>query len=148
MSSIKTDGIIQVGIVVKDIEKSAKMYSDCFGLEMPNIRLAFPNIEFKGTKPTVTARLCSFRIGNITIELIQPGEEMTSWREFMDKHGEGVHHIGFMVEDIQAAYKACEENGLSLRQFGGADWGSYSIMEGNNIGVFFNVKTNEPYKGD
>lgn len=148
MGHLKTEGIIQVGIVVRDIEKTAALYADLFGVEKPNIRRAFPNIVYRGEKPDVTARLCSFKLGAVTLELIEPGQEGTSWKEYLDEHGEGVHHLGLMVDDLQEAYATLAEYGIERRQYGGADWGSYTIMDSKDLGVLLNVKCNDPVKGD
>lgn len=148
MEHLKTEGIIQVGIVVRDIEKTAALYAELFGLEKPSIRRAFPNIVYRGQKPNVTARLCSFRLGAITLELIQPGEEETSWKEYLDQHGEGVHHLGLMVDNLPEAYQTLAKYGIERRQYGGADWGSYSIMDSQALKVLLNVKCNDPIKGD
>ncbi len=148
MAALETNQIMQIGIVVRDIEKTARKYAEIFGMEMPNIRPAFPNIVYRGTKPQVTARLCSFTMGNISLELIQPGEEDTSWKEYLDEHGEGVHHIGLMVEDLDKAYGVFAEHGIERRQYGGAGWGSYTIMDSKELGVLFNVKCARPVEGD
>lgn len=148
MESLENNKIIQVGIVVRDIEKTAQKYANIFGVEMPKIRLAFPNIVYRGTKPIVTARLCSFLMGNVTLELIQPGEEETSWKEHLDTHGEGVHHIGIMVEDLDKAYQVFADNGIERRQYGGADWGSYTIMDSTDLGVLMNIKCKKPIEGE
>lgn len=148
MSALETKEIIQIGIVVRDVEKAAKKYAELFGIEMPNIRPAFPNIVYRGTKPTVTGKICSFPMGNMTLELVEPGEGDSSWKEYLDEHGEGVHHIGLMVNDLEKAYEVFAENGIERRQYGGSTWGSYTIMDSKDMGVLFNVKCNKPVEGD
>ena len=148
MAALENNRIIQIGIVVRDIEKTARMYAEMFGMEMPQIRQAFPNIVYRNTKPKVTARLCSFPMGEISLELIQPGEEDTSWKEYLDEHGEGVHHIGLMVDDLEKAYQVFYDKGIERRQYGGAGWGSYTIMDSKELGVLFNVKCAKPVEGD
>ncbi|HIT68903.1 MAG TPA: lactoylglutathione lyase, partial [Candidatus Aphodomonas merdavium] len=60
MKPLDSNSIIQVGIVVKDVEKAAKLYSELFGIEMPVIRPAFPEITYRGQKVHTHSKLCSF----------------------------------------------------------------------------------------
>lgn len=145
MTHLDTNNIIQVGIVVRDIEKTAKLYSKIFGVEMPNIRNAYPNITYRGQKITTHSKLCSFSMGNVTLELVQPDEGPSSWREFLDSHGEGVHHIGVVVNDLQGAFDTLAEHGIDKRQYGGAQWGSYTIVNSDALGVLFNIKNPKPF---
>lgn len=145
MKPVDSNNIIQIGIVVKDIEKTAKLYSEIFGVEMPNIRPAFPNITYRGEKITTHSRLCSFPMGNVTLELVEPDEGPSSWREFLETHGEGVHHIGVIVKDLKGAFETLAEHGIDKRQYGGAQWGSYTIVNSDELGVLFNIKNPEPF---
>ena len=112
---------------------------------MPNIRNAYANITYRGKKVVTHARLCAFAMGGVTLELIQPDETETSWKEFLDAHGEGVHHVAVVVEDLEGAYAAMAEQGIGLRQFGGAQWGSYSFMDSEaQLGVNISLKCNKP----
>lgn len=146
MKPLDSNEIMQIGIVVRDIEKAAKEYSELFGVEMPNIRNAFPTITYRGQKITTHSRLCAIPMGHVMLELVQPDEGPSSWREFLDTHGEGVHHIGFVVKDLDGAFKTLEEHGIAKRQYGGAQWGSYCFMDSEKLGVLFNVKCDKPYE--
>lgn len=52
--------------------------------------------------------------GGVPIELIQPTSEDSTVARFIEKRGEGLHHIAYRVADIDAALKHCEEQGLEL----------------------------------
>ncbi|MDL2318136.1 VOC family protein [Eubacteriales bacterium OttesenSCG-928-A19] len=145
MATIDSNAIIQVAIVVRDIEKAAAAYASLFGLEMPEIRNAFPSITYRGERVKTKALLCAFPMGGVVLELVQPDAVETSWKEYLDAHGEGVHHIGVMVEDLDGAKAAMAEHGAGTRQFGGAGWGSYSVMDTEALlGVNFSLKCNTP----
>ena len=144
MKPLETREIMQIGIVVKDIEKSAVAYAKLFGMDMPNIRGAFPTITYRGQKITTHSRLCSFPMGAISLELIQPDDGPSSWREYLEEHGEGVHHVGLMVSDLDEAYASLSDMGIEKRQFGGAAWGSYTIMDSVDLGVLLNIKCAKP----
>ena len=59
----------------------------------------------------------------LQLELIQPNEEPSTWREFLDEHGEGVHHL-------QQAVDNCKEFGMTLEQKGeyGSGDGRYAYL--------------------
>lgn len=146
MKQMDSKNIIQIGIVVRNIESVAQLYSEIFSIEMPQIRQAFPNITYRGRKITTHSKLCSFNMGNVTVELIQPDQGPSSWREFLDEHGEGVHHIGVVVSDLQGAFDTLADHGINKRQYGGAQWGSYTIVNSDALGVLFNIKSSQPFE--
>jgi methylmalonyl-CoA/ethylmalonyl-CoA epimerase len=145
---IDANTICQIAIVVKDIEKTARNYAEIFGLPMPEIFLVPPpeetHIQYRG-KPTATrAKLCVFRMGSIVLELTEPDDEPSSWREFLDNKGEGVHHIGFVVEDRDAALNFLEQKGVTVRHTGVYPGGSYAFTDSEEqLGVILNLKYNE-----
>ena len=147
MKPLDSNSIIQVGIVVKDVEKAAKLYSELFGIEMPVIRPAFPEITYRGQKVHTHSKLCSFQMGNVALELIEPDEGPSSWREFLQAHGEGVHHLGVIVNDLEGALQTLKEHDIDKRQYGGAQWGSYTIVDSGALGVLLNVKCKKPFYG-
>lgn len=145
MKPMDSNSIIQVGIVVRDIEATAKRYCAVFGLPMPNIRNAMPNVNYRGTDITTGSRLCSFEMGNITLELVQPDDGPSSWREFLDAKGEGVHHIGLWVKDQESAFETLKANGVEKRQMGvGATSGYCMVDSAELLGVLLNVKWQIP----
>jgi methylmalonyl-CoA/ethylmalonyl-CoA epimerase len=148
MSTINPKGICQVALVVRDIEKTAKQFCEVFGLPMPKIFSTPPAEEahtrFQG-KPTKTrAKLAVFQMGPVVLELTQPDGEPSSWKDFLDKHGEGVHHIGFMVDDLNGTLKSLEKMGIPERHSGDYTGGRYVFVESQEkLGVILNVKHDE-----
>lgn len=144
MGSLSSNAIIQIGIVVKDIERTAQYYCKIFGLEMPNIRNCAPNVEYKGQSVTPKARLCSLKMGTVSLELVQPDETDTSWKQFMQEHGQGVHHLGIIVDDREQTMDVLAENGIFPRQFGQMKSGNYTFVESEEqLGVLLNIKYSE-----
>ena len=93
-----------IGIAVKDIEKSLEVYQDLLGLELEGQH----NVE---EQKVLTA---FFPVGETHIELIQPTEGNVGMTKFLDKRGEGVHHICFEVDDLKKALKELKERGARL----------------------------------
>jgi len=56
--------------------------------------------QYEG-KATARAKLAIFRLENITFELFEPVGKPNTWQEFLEKHGEGVHHPAFSVERME-----------------------------------------------
>lgn len=93
-----------IGIAVKDIEKSLEVYQDLLGLEL----------EGQHEVPEQKVLTAFFPVGETHLELIQPTKGNVGVSKFIDKRGEGVHHICFEVEDIEAALKGLKERGARL----------------------------------
>ena len=56
--------------------------------------------------------------GDLQMELIQPNEEPSIWREHLEQFGEGIHHISFNVKGMQKTISVCEDWGMKLLQRG------------------------------
>ena len=129
--------MVQVGIIVKDIAKSARQWAAFLGNEeIPEIILAARSelnpTTYNGSLTDASARLCFFQLENITVELIEPVGGPSTWQEFLDTKGEGIHHIAFNIKGMKSYVKAFEENGIPMVQHGGWDTGEYSYMDGSS----------------
>jgi len=129
-----TDEVVQVGIVVKDIEKASRAYAEILGMEVPAWFLTDTvdraHTEFRGQPSEARAKLAFFKLKNITLELIEPVGGPSTWREFLDEHGEGVHHIAFEVKGMEEKVKLLAERGLPLLQKGDYEGGRYAYVDG------------------
>ncbi len=148
--SIKTDGICQIALVVNDIESVAKHYEEMFGLEGLKIEyLPKPDKipayfrqqpgDFSG------CRICAFKLGPVVLEMIQPDDKPSPWKEFLDKHGQGVQHIGFITDDKYTALDTLERVGCRPFHVGYFPDMTYIFIDAaEKFGVDFNIKqTNE-----
>ncbi len=145
MPPIDPKKICQVAIVVRDIEKTAKRYSELFGVPVPKI-FSIPPVEeahtrFRGKLTKSRAKLAVFDLGAVVLELTEPDNEPSSWKEFLDTKGEGVHHIGFMVDDLAATLEFMARKGMPERHSGDYPGGRYVFVESaEQLGVLLNVK--------
>jgi len=55
-----------------------------------------------------------FEVGESMIELVQPTRPDSPVGKFLEKRGEGFHHVAFQVEDLEAALRELKENGVEL----------------------------------
>jgi methylmalonyl-CoA/ethylmalonyl-CoA epimerase len=96
--------IDHIGIAVNNLEESIKIYRDILGL------------EFKGTEEIKDQKIivASFLAGDVKVELVQPTHPDSTMRKFIDKKGEGMHHIAFMVDNISESLKELSKKGINL----------------------------------
>jgi methylmalonyl-CoA/ethylmalonyl-CoA epimerase len=140
--------MMQVGIIVKDIEKSARQWAAFLGEEnIPDIFLAAESklnpTEYKGKRTDASAKLAFFQLDNITVELIEPVGGPSTWQEFLDTRGEGIHHIAFNIKGMKHYIKSFGEHGIPMVQHGGWDTGEYSYMDGSkNLALIIELLEN------
>jgi len=135
---LKTNVVTQVGFIVEDIEKTKKKWAEFFGVPVPPTVDAgdykVTQTEYKGkAAPKTKCQMAFFDAGpNMQIELIQPNGKKSTWQDFLDKHGEGIHHIAFQVKGMKKVLEVCKENGLKCVQQGkyGDASGEYAYLDG------------------
>jgi len=125
--------LCQVGLVVKDIEKSARAYADLFGLDVPAWTLTDPedtaHTRYQGQPSPARAKLAFFSLGSVSLELIEPVGGPSTWQEFLTTRGEGVHHIAFEIEDMAGEVRMLAEKGMPLVQRGDYSGGQYAYID-------------------
>lgn len=97
-------GIEHIGIAVKDLKTSIAFYESVLGLKCYSVE------EVEDQK----VRTAFFKIGGIKIELLESTDPEGPIGKFIEKKGEGVHHIAFAVENIEQALRETEEKGVQL----------------------------------
>ncbi|MCZ2260134.1 methylmalonyl-CoA epimerase [Sporosarcina sp. G11-34] len=95
-----------IGIAVKSIEESISYYIDTLGLKL----LAIEEVESQ------KVRVAFVDAGNIKLELLEPIGADGPIATFLEKRGEGVHHIAFGVENIRTRMTELKEKGVQLLQ--------------------------------
>lgn len=98
------DKIEHIGIAVKDIEASNKLFASLFG----EAHYKMEEVASEGVKTSF------FKTGPNKIELLEATNPDSPIAKFIEKKGEGIHHIAFAVEDIRAEMKRLSEEGFTL----------------------------------
>ncbi|MBN2980954.1 MULTISPECIES: VOC family protein [Cohnella] len=128
-----TKTITQIGILVNDIEKVIEAYADFFGVEKPKVIVTdiadIAQTEYKGRRSEARAKLAFFDMGSVQLELIEPDREPSTWREYLDEHGEGPHHIAFVIEGMKEKITLLEGKQMALLQKGEYTGGRYAYMD-------------------
>jgi len=147
MDKINSIEIVQVGIVTKDIKRTAQNYAALFGLPMPNINQVPPYEQSKAVyrgKPMMSrAQICSFKMGAVQLEIVQPDDEDSIWKELLETKGEGAQFIGFMLEDPEGTAEFLKEKGIEPLHWGDLANGQaiYIMMDSmDKLGLALNIK--------
>lgn len=93
-----------VGIVVKDLEEAVRLYRDAFGVE--------PTMVYDS--PHTQAKIAFIPVGEVKIELLEPGDPESVTGKFLAKTGGGLHHIAYSVKDIDQRLESLEAKGIRL----------------------------------
>jgi methylmalonyl-CoA epimerase len=96
--------IDHIGIAVKDLREAMNIYGDILGL------------KFISTEEIEEQKIIhsTFLAGKVKIELVQPTHPDSAVGKFIDKRGEGIHHIAFRVENIDESLKELSAKGVNL----------------------------------
>lgn len=96
--------IEHIGIAVKDINASNDLFKTLFG--QPHYKIE--DVESEGVKTSF------FECGPNKIELLQATNPGSPIAKFIEKKGEGIHHIAFAVDDIESEIKRLKEEGFRM----------------------------------
>ncbi len=96
--------IEHIGIAVKNLNESIAYYEKAFGLKCYNIE------EVKEQK----VKTAFFMVGQTKIELLESTDPEGPIGKFIEKKGEGIHHLAFAVKNLEGALQEVEQNGVTL----------------------------------
>ena len=132
---------IQIGVLTKDLDSYLDKLENIFGMgpwriaDYPPAGTA-PFTEYRGKAGNFKAKFCFYHLGNIELEIIQPLEGENIWSDFMDKHGNAIHHIKFLIEDHAPVREYLASHGYEIIQQGegvgpnaGKIWAFYNTFD-------------------
>ncbi len=96
--------ISHLGIAVKDLEESMNFYRAVLGLN--------PSAPIIGGNGSIKASM--IKVGEVHLELLQPLETEGVMAKFLEKRGEGFHHICYAVDDLHAAIASIKGEGVEV----------------------------------
>ncbi len=114
-----------VSVVVRDMAKAMKFY-EALGIGPfppllgPQGKVSLVNKTLHGNPAAweLDLRHAEGGVGDLTFELIQPLEGDTPVKDFLEKKGEGIQHIGFFVDDMEQETAKMAEKGFKITQSG------------------------------
>jgi catechol 2,3-dioxygenase-like lactoylglutathione lyase family enzyme len=148
--SIGTTKLCHIAILVKDIDKALKNWEQILGVKAgtpwylppPNEVPSFTDGELGDYSD---CQLATIQLENCVLEFVQPGNKPGPWKDKLDRDGEGLQHISFIVPDRSKAQEALKSIGAPpayhIGYFPGA---TYSFTDSvPQLGVEINIKTND-----
>lgn len=96
--------ISHIAIAVKNITESLKIWQNIFGLKLTTIK----------DVPEQKVKVAILEVGDMNIELLEPLNPDSTVAKFIEKKGEGLHHIAFAVDNIEATMEQLKKSGIKL----------------------------------
>lgn len=98
--------IDHIGVAVNSVEDAVKLYTDAFGIKAEDIEME--------TVEEQKVRAAMIPVGESRIELLESTNSEGPIAKYIEKRGEGMHHLALEVSDIQGMLKTLKEKGLPL----------------------------------
>ncbi|MEW1811948.1 VOC family protein [Pseudarthrobacter phenanthrenivorans] len=135
---------MQVCFVTEDIEATVKWFAELLDLPMPPIvGSTDPEVaqtQYLGQRVDVEFRQALMKWRGTQLEFVQPGPGPSVWRDWLNEHGPGIHHVGFAVSDFDAARRSLVDLGLPIVQEGAFHKGRYAYARPQKpIGGFVEI---------
>jgi len=96
--------IDHIAIAVNDLEEASKNYKEALGVN----RVEFETVESEGVK------LAILHLENGRIELMQPTNDQSPIKKFLEKKGQGLHHVALQTDDIEGEVERMEGCGIQF----------------------------------
>lgn len=133
-------------VVTRDLEKCKKNYAALLGIKIPETIISkqydIMNTKYKGkAAPYTGCEQTAVDAGNgAIIEIIMPNEGPSAWNDFLNEHGEGIHHFCFEIKDLHEIVKKCEQYGMKKIQSGDFPGGHYAYVDGRSfVGAYLEL---------
>jgi hypothetical protein len=108
--------ILQVCLVVRDVEKVVRHFEDLLGVGPFSVYTVdskeMPGVTYRGLPGDYCVKVAMTKVGGGVIELIENQRGKNIYTEFLEKHGEGIHHIGLITDNFEPMMKNFQRRGL------------------------------------
>ena len=132
---MRINKIDQIGIVVKDIQKTVEYYSSTLGIGPFRVtEMSIPNLKVRSKISPLTIKVAFAQLGPIQLELIQSIEGKNIYTEFLKSRGEGLHHLAMRVDDVDKEVTELKDQGVRVLQGAETARGSFAYLDTEEIG--------------
>jgi catechol 2,3-dioxygenase-like lactoylglutathione lyase family enzyme len=125
--------VIQIGIVVRDLDAKVEAWSAFLGTAPTWTGETGPVEEthatYMGDLTPARCRQAIFDLGQCSLELIEPIGQPSTWTDFLEDRGEGLHHVAFRVDGMAEGIGRLQEAGNPLVQSGEFPNGRYAYLD-------------------
>jgi len=120
----------QVCIAVADLARAVRFFEHVLGLG-PFVRpeIAYHDVTYHGRPASGRWEMAFASLGPVELELAHPLQAPNIYQDFLDAHGEGLHHIGFDVSDLDAAVARAQALGLTVLMSGRTAQGGFAHLD-------------------
>lgn len=133
--------ISQIGCVVHDIAEAEKQYAAIFGVRawtrFQDVSFSPERTTYRGAPVDCAIDVSLGYAGEQQVELIQPVRGRNIYTEFLERSGPGVHHLGTVPADYDAAVADARESGLEVVMQGESDEVDFTYLETPGMGTHF-----------
>lgn len=128
--------LYHIGLCVADIDAAVAFHEEVLGIgPFERREVTFDNATYYGKTAGYRGSRAFAQLGAMTLELIGLVDGPTIQADYMDKKGEGLHHLGFEVDDLKACMAEGERRGLIVTQsFMRADGSGFAYFDSDRVG--------------
>ena len=111
---------VQIAVVVRDLDAKIRAWSAVLGIGPAKVletaAVDRTGTRFKGELTPARVKVALFDLGRCHLELLEPIGGPSVWSEHLDSHGEGLHHVGFLVESMDRGVAEASAFGMEVVQ--------------------------------
>lgn len=128
--------LYHIGVCVRDIAATVQFYTDIFSIGPFTYRdVAYENATYYGQVAGYRGKRAFAQMGPMMLELIELVDGPTIHEGFLETRGEGLHHLGFEVDDLAASMEEAVRRGLEITQsFTRSDGTGFAYVDSDRIG--------------
>lgn len=98
------EAINHIGIAVKSIEEQIPFYRDVLGIPLEAVEVV----------PDQKVKVAFFKVGEVRVELLEPADPSSPIARFIEKRGQGIHHLAFGVSDLPGRIAELKRAGIAM----------------------------------
>ena len=120
-----------IAVVVRDMDKAIQHYTDlglCAAGEFRSFEVA-AKATYRGREIPLEMRISLARLGEAQLELIEAREGDNPYWDFLKEKGEGMHHLAFTVDDLEAEVAGAAERGVGVLLSGSTGRGGFAYLD-------------------
>jgi methylmalonyl-CoA/ethylmalonyl-CoA epimerase len=147
--------VVQIGIVVRDAEATARRYRDLLGLDdwrfndVDTVEGKGSNFRTGGQAIAARALIAWMPLGNVELELIEPRDETSVYAEFLRDKGPGIHHVMFVTPDYDRCVSHMASHGVSTLGSGALQHTRFQLFDTQaDLGLICEIAEGEPLVPD
>jgi catechol 2,3-dioxygenase-like lactoylglutathione lyase family enzyme len=148
-NGLSSGRLCQIAFVVDDIDKASQRWAAALGVAVPQWHITDSyeksNSRYHGQPTGARAKLAFFKAGAVDIELIEPIDAPSTWRDCLGAGGASLHHVAFSFENSDAAEQHLVAQGMEVVQTGDFTGGRYVYVDArDHLGTVIELLAKRP----